>query len=272
MVRALLCLFVLLASAGAVDNPSWRRPFPPHRIADNLYYVGTEDLACFLITTPEGHILINTGLEDSTAGILGGIRMLGYKPEDVKILLTMQAHYDHVAAMQEIQRLTHAKVFATEADTPVLEDGGRSDPSLGKAYWFKPIKVDHQLRDGEVIRLGGAELTVITTPGHTKGSVTYTMTALDRGRKRSVAIANMGSVIMPLVGNAKYPKIVQDFEQTFAKQQRLSPEIWVAGHASQYDMQAKHKAGTFVDPAGYKQAVAGYEAKFREQLARERGK
>lgn len=252
-------------------NESWRRPFPPHRIAGNLYYAGTEDLACFLIATPRGHILINTGLAGSTPLIRASMRTLGYRLEDVKILLTMQAHFDHVAAMKEVQEISHARVFATEADAPVLEDGGRSDPYFGKAQWFAPVKVDRRLRDGEVIGLGGTELTVMTTPGHTKGSVSYRMTVMDQGRKLSVAIVNLNSVVMPLVGNSKYPRIVADYEESFARQKALTPDIWVAGHASQYNMQAKWKAGSFVDPEGYQRAIAEYERAFRARLAEESG-
>lgn len=268
MIRVLLLLTLPVAAALAQQNASWSRPFPAHRIADNLFYVGTEDLACFLITTPEGHILINTGLAGSTPLIRQSIQKLGYRLEDVKILLTMQAHFDHVAAMSEVQKLTGAKVFATEADAPILEDGGRSDPSFGKSAWFEPVKVDRRLKDGEVIRLGGVELKLISTPGHSKGSASYWMATTDHGQKRSVAIANMGTVVMPLRGNPKYPNIAQDLARSFEKQKRLSPDIWVAAHASQYRMQEKLKAGSFVDPEGYKQAIDRYERNFREQFAK----
>jgi metallo-beta-lactamase class B len=266
---ALPSILVLGLLAGQAIE-SWRRPFPPHRIAGNLYYVGTEDLACYLITTPQGHILINTGLADSTPLIRASIQKLGYRLEDVKILLTMQAHFDHVAAMREIQEISHAKVFATEADAPALEDGGKSDPYFGKAQWFAPVKVDRRLHDGEVIGFGGTELTVMTTPGHTRGSVSYLMSVMDGGQKRSVAIVNISTVVMPLVGNPKYPRVVDDYEQSFAKQRKLTPDIWVAGHASQYNMQEKWKTGSFIDPEGYKRAIAESEQAFRARLAKER--
>lgn len=128
-----------------------------------MYSVGTEDLPCFLLTTPEGHILINTGLAGSALLLRASIRKLGFRLEDVKILLTMQAHFDHVAAMKEMQQLSGAKVYATEADAPALEDGGRSDPFLSSRDWFAPVKVNGRLKDGDVVRLGGAELNVILT-------------------------------------------------------------------------------------------------------------
>jgi metallo-beta-lactamase class B len=269
MFRALL-LLSLCAFAFAQPNPAWKRPFPAYKIAGNLYYVGTEDLACFLFTTPEGHILVNTGLVDSTPLIRESFKKLGFRLEDVKILLTMQAHYDHVAAMKEIQGISGAKVFITEPDAPVLEDGGKSDPFLGPEFRFAPVKVDRRLKDGDIVSLGGTELKAILTPGHTRGSVSYATTLLDGGQKRSVLLANMNTVVMPLVGNSKYPRIADDYARTYDIQRRLSPDIWLAAHASQYDMAAKMKAGSFVDPQGYKNAVEQYHTMFNETLTKER--
>jgi metallo-beta-lactamase class B len=262
-MKCMLRVLVWLSLAGvafAQENPSWSRPFPPHKIAGNVYYVGTEDLACFLLTTPEGHILINTGLAGSAPLIRASIQKLGFRVEDVKILLTMQAHFDHVGAMKEIQRVSGAKVYATGADAAALEHGGR----------FAVVKVDRRLMDGEVIRLGGTGLRVILTPGHTKGSVTYSTTVLDGGVRRSIVFANMGTVVSKLVGNSEFPQIAEDFERSFEKQKQLSPDIWVAAHASQYGMAEKLKAGSFVDPQGYKAAIERYEKAFREELEKER--
>jgi metallo-beta-lactamase class B len=264
----LLLLSVGLAAFG--QQESWKRPFPSHKIAGNLYYVGTEDLACFLITTPDGHILVNTGLADSGPLIRQSVQKLGFKPEEIRILLNMQAHYDHVAAMAELQKLTKAKVYATEQDAPVMEDGGKSDPFLREQYRFAPIKVDRRLKDGDTVRLGGTELHVHLTPGHTKGSVSYSMTVTEKGKKYKVLLANMESVVMPLVGNPKYPGIAGDYERAFKVQKALTPDSWVAAHASHYGMAAKYKAGSFIDPDGYRNAVERYERLYREQLARER--
>ena len=269
MFRTVLFLLLPLLVL-AQDNPSWRRPFPGHRIAGNLYYVGTEDLACFLFATPSGHILVNTGLTDSTPLLRESFRQLGFRLEDVKILLTMQAHFDHVAAMAEVQRVSGAAVFATEADAPVLEDGGKSDPFLTcKECRFAPVMVKRRLHDGEIVELGGTSLRVISTPGHTRGSVSYETTLVDGGQRRDVVLANMGTVVMPLVGNSKYPRIAEDFARSFAVQKKLSPDIWVAAHASQYRMAEKRKTGSFVDPDGYKKAIDRYEADFRTTLAKE---
>ncbi|HEX3879348.1 MAG TPA: subclass B3 metallo-beta-lactamase [Bryobacteraceae bacterium] len=270
MFRPLLPL-LMCATALAQVNPSWSRPYPAYKIAGNLYYVGTEDLACYLFVTPAGDILVNTGLSDSTPLIRASMRSLGFRLEDVKILLTMQAHYDHVAAMSEVQKITGAKVDITEQDAPVVEDGGKSDPYLNQPqYQYAPFKVDRRLKDGDVVSLGGTELKVILTPGHTRGSVSYSTTLMDGGQKRNVLLANINTVVMPLVHNPKYPGIAKDYERSYQVQKQLSPDIWLAAHASQYKMDAKRKAGSFVDPEGYKAAIEQAYTQYRETLEKER--
>jgi metallo-beta-lactamase class B len=273
------CLLALCASVRSVsaEEESWRKPFPSHRVIGNVYYVGTSELACFLITTPAGHMLINTGLVDSVPLIRAGIQKLGFRIEDVKLLLTMQAHFDHVAGMAEIKRLTGARMLATEQDAPLLEDGGKSDFFLGKKYWFTPVKVDELIKDGQKIQLGGVEVTAHLTPGHTKGSVTYTLQVVEGGRKYNVVIANMASIVVEkLLGNPKYPNMAADFAKTFEVQKSLPCDVFLSAHASQYGMHGKYKPdaaynpSTFVDPEGYRAAVAGYEKAYTEQLARER--
>ena len=249
----------------------------PHRIVGPVYYVGTYDLACFLITSPQGHILINTGLADSTAQIRKNVETLGFKLSDIRILLTNQAHLDHVAAMAEIKSLTGARMFATEADKPVLEDGGASDFYLGKEYTFKPVKVDVVLKDGMEISVGSVGRVVLrahVTPGHTKGSVSYSMVIRENGRIYNVVIANIPTTIgAKLVNNPKYPGIAQDYERSFRVLRALACDIFLAGHASQYRLQDKYKGkydpDAFVDPEGLKRAVAESEAKFRAQLKQE---
>jgi metallo-beta-lactamase class B len=144
------------------------------------------------------------------------------------------------------------------------------DRRLGEQYRFAPVKVDRKLKNGDSIRLGGTEMRFHLTPGHTRGRVSYSMNVVDNGAKYSVLIANMGSVVMPLAGNAKYPQIAEDFANSFRVQRALKPDIWVAAHASHYDMQRKHKAGSFVDSEGYRQAVERFEKLYLERLERER--
>ena len=268
MRSAFLSIFLCAATIG--QREKWETPYPAHKIAGNLHYIGTADLACFLIATREGNIVINTGLAGSVAQMREGARSLGFQLEDTKILLIMQAHFDHTMGLAEIQKLSGAKMFATEADAPVLEAGG--DNSFGTSNRFPAIHVDRKLKHGDKVKLGDTELSVILTPGHSKGSVTYSMTVVDRGGRRTVLIANMPTVVATLIDNMSYPQIVEDMEQTFKILKTLKPDIWVAAHASQYDMEAKHKAGSFVDPEGYGKAIAKWENLFRERLAQERAR
>jgi len=278
MLRLLL-LFATAICALAQPNPEWTTPFPAHRIVGNLYYVGTYDLTSYLITTPAGNILINTGLEGSEPLIKAGIESLGFQLKDTKILLATHAHYDHMAAMAELKQITGAKFLASDADAALFEDGGKSDYLFtDQKFRFAPVKVDGRLKDGQKISLGGTELTVYSHPGHTRGSVSYGLTIAENGRNYRVLIANMGSINpgTVLVGNKKYPQIADDYARTFRSQKSLECDIFLSSHASQYKLHDKWKPGqayspdTFVDPEGYKAAVAKAEANYLELLAKEK--
>lgn len=272
------CLFLTLGAPGAAQPNDWTRPFPGHRVIGNLYAVGTYDLGVFLITSKQGHILINTALEDSVPLIRRNIEAVGFRLEDVKILLTMQAHWDHTAALAEIKQITEAQMWATAGDAPVLSDGGFSDPHFGGKVSFRPVQVDRILIDGEVIELGETRLTVVESPGHTAGSVSYTMTIREGGRDYAVVIANMGTINAGkrLVVNPTYPGVAEDFAATFRRQKALDIDIWVAAHGSQYGLHKKYKPGqeyspdTFVDPQGFLAAVERLENLYLAQLAAER--
>ena len=271
-------LILVVAAPVAAQNEAWTRPFPGHRVIGNLYAVGTYDLAVFLITSDEGHILINTGVEDSTAQIRENIESLGFRLEDVEILLQMQSHWDHTAALAEIKEITGAEMWATAADAPVLEDGGFSDPHFGGRQSFAPVSVDKVIADGDLIELGTTRLTVIETPGHTAGSSSYAMQVSEGGRDYNVVIANMGTINpgKKLVVDPTYPGVADDFAETFRKQKAWDVDVWVAAHGSQYGLHGKYEAGqdyspdTFVDPDGFLAAVERLEGLYREQLATER--
>lgn len=278
MIRT-IAILALTGCAIAQPKDEWRTPFPAHRIVGNLYYVGTYDLACFLITTPAGNILINTGVDGSAQLIQASIESLGFKLKDTKILLTTQAHYDHVAAMAEMKRLTGARFLATEGDKQVLEDGGKSDPLFtNPESRYPPVKVDGIIKDRQKISLGGIQLTAYSHPGHTRGSVSYGLTIPENGRDYRVLIANMGSINPGtiLIGNKKYPQINDDYAGTFREQKLLDCDIFLSSHASQYRLHDKWKPGqayspdTFVDPQGYKSAVQGAETAYKEWLAKEK--
>jgi len=280
MKRKLLwgALAAMLAQSAVTSPAEWSRPFAAHRVIGNVYYVGTYDLACFLIVTPQGNILINTGLADSAPLLRKSISDLGFKLEDVRWLLTTQAHYDHTAAMAEMKRLTGARVLASQADAVLLEDGGKSDYHFGPEYRYAPVKVDERIADGQKLRLGGVELTAYLHPGHTQGSMSYGLTVAEGGKEYRVLIANMGTINpgVRLLGNERYPGIAADYAMTFARQKALGCDIFLSSHASQYGLHRKYTpgaaydAGRFVDPEGYRRAVEEAEAKYRRQMADER--
>ncbi|MDX1384399.1 MAG: subclass B3 metallo-beta-lactamase [Thermoanaerobaculia bacterium] len=275
---ALLTLFLATSVPLAAQREAWTRPYPGFRIIGNLYGVGTHDLSVFLVATEAGHILINTGLEDSTAQIRENVEALGFRLEDTKILLQMQAHWDHTAALAEIKEITGAEMWATAGDVPVLEDGGFSDPHFGGRQTFEPVQVDRIIRDGDVIELGGTRLTVLETPGHTQGSSSYLMTVSEGGRDYDVVIANMATINpgKKLVVDPTYPGVAEDFAETFRKQKALDVDVWVAAHGSQYGLHDKHQPDqpydpeTFVDPEGFLAAIKRLETIYLEQLESER--
>ena len=278
MHRLLAAAALIAVCPLAAQNPNWTRPFEGHRVIGNLYYVGTYDLACYLITGADGHILINTGLEESAGSIRRSVESLGFQYEDIKILLTMQAHWDHVAAMAKIQEETGAQVFATAEDAKLLESGGFSDWRFGGKQLYEPVGVDRILEHGAMIRLGDTELRVVSTPGHTTGSSSYAMEVSEGGKMYNVFVANMNTINpgVTFVGNKKYPRIIDDFALCFERQKAEKVDIWVAAHASQFGLHDKYQPGDsynperFVDRDGYKAAVSRYEKLYLDQLTAER--
>jgi metallo-beta-lactamase class B len=220
--------FVMLASmlsfwaAGgrqAAFADAWTARTPPVRVIDNIYYVGTMDLASYLITTPAGHIVIDTGVKGNAEAVSASIASLGFNARDVRIILTTQAHFDHVGAHARMKELTGARVLVSAADAPIVGSGGKGDYLFGPDYYFPPTTVDGIVKDGESLRLGGVELLAHLTPGHTRGDTTWTMKARDEeGTLRNVVFAGSTSVNpgTRLVGNAEYPEIAQDYQRAFA--------------------------------------------------------
>jgi metallo-beta-lactamase class B len=277
--RILILLFALTGSLSAQTPAEWTEPVPAHRVIGNVYYVGSKDLASFLITTPQGDILINSNLVSSPALIQKSVEQLGFRFSDIKILLISHAHYDHCAGSARIKQLTHAKYMVMDADVPVIEDGGKSDFQYSKSadMQFPPAKVDRVLHDGDEVRLGGVVLVAHKTPGHTKGCTTWTLKVVDKGRSYNVVIVGSPNVNSgyKLVDNKTYPQIAQDYEQTFRVLKALSCDVFLGAHGGYYDMQAKYarlKDGSvnpFIDPAGYQAYVADREQAFEDELKKQ---
>ena len=182
--RVLVLVLAVAASAFGQGNPDWTEPFPPFRIAGNLYYVGSKGLANYLVTTPHGNILINSDLEANVPMIEASVEKLGFKFKDTRILLISHAHWDHDAGSAMIKEMTGATYMVMDADVPVVESGGKTDFEYGNspAFLYRPTKVDHVLHGGEEVRFGGTVLVAHLTPGHTKGCTTWTMEVTERGK------------------------------------------------------------------------------------------
>ncbi|HKB13112.1 MAG TPA: subclass B3 metallo-beta-lactamase [Vicinamibacterales bacterium] len=268
--------------AAAQNDPDWTRPFPPFRIVGNVYWVGSYDLSTYLITTPQGHILINTGVGDTAKQIKASVEQLGFKLSDVKILTATHGHFDHVAGLAELKRMTGARLLVSEQDKELLESGGKADFRFGDTPGarFEPVKVDATFKDSDQISVGGTVLTAHHHPGHTKGATSFTLDVPDGGKTYRVVIANMGSINpgVTVSGMPKYPTIGDDYARTFKAQKDMSIDVFLASHASQFKMHDKYKPGDpynpdrFVDPQGFKAAVAQLEKTYQDQLARERAK
>lgn len=281
-------VFVLFtALGGAAQSKSyradWNQPATPHQVIGPVYFIGTTALASFLITTRSGHILLDPGFEESVPLIKNSMRALGFKYEDIKVLLNSQAHYDHAAGLALIKRETGAQLMAMAADVPLLESGGRGDFLFGDDYPFPPVKVDRRLRDGDVIELADVRLVARHTPGHTKGAATFVTNAVDRGRAHQVVFATSTTVNQgtKLIDNPKYPNVVSDWERTYAILESLAPGVWVSAHTNVFDMTgklARRKAASgagnsganpYVDPTGYRTFLATSRQRFAALLKEE---
>jgi len=258
-----------MAPLAAQDSRSeWSKPFPPHKVIGNVYFVGTVNLGSYLITTPEGHILINTDFEETVPVIRAAVEKLGFKFTDIKIILGSHAHGDHMEGDAMAKELTAARVMAMEQDVPALKKmmpGGKEHP------------IDRVLHDGDEVKLGGSVLTAHLTAGHTKGCTTWSMKAAEAGRTYDVVIVcsvgwNPGYV---LVNNKDYPQIADDYMRSFATLRKLPCDIFLAAHIAFYDLEAKYpKLGKgpnpFLDHTGYLAYIDLKEKQFNDELARQK--
>jgi len=279
-MAGVLALFCALSfSARLMADASWTTPFPPHRIAGNLYYVGSADLASYLVVTPRGLILINSSLETSVPLIQKSVEQLGFRFGDIKILLISHAHNDHCAGSAQVIKLTGAKYFVMDGDVPVVESGGKADFDYGakSENWYPPAKVDRVLHDGDTVRLGGVVLTAHKTAGHTKGTTTWTMDEQQGGRTLHVVIVGSPNVNpgYVLVGNKAYPQIAADYAHGFQVLKALPCDVFLGAHGGYYGLKEKYarwKQGdheAFIDPDGYKAYIAEREQEFEAELKRQ---
>jgi metallo-beta-lactamase class B len=279
----ILCLFsnLKILAQKLVPPPfvtkEWQMEYKPFRIVGNLYYVGTYDLACFLITTPKGNILINTGLAESVGSIKSNVESLGFKFSDIKILLATHAHFDHVAGMADIKEMTGAQMMIHERDAQGLADGGNSDFVFGgKGSMFRPVKADRLLHNNDTVRLGDMELVVLNHPGHTQGANSFLFNVRDDKRSYQVLIANMPTMQdqTNLAGMTGYPDIAKDYAYTIDALKKLKFDIWLSSHATQFRLHQKRKPddaynpAVFFDREGYDKTLGNLEKAYLQRLKR----
>ena len=220
----------LTAEQRAQFHGPYGQPEEPFRLIGNIYYVGAKNIASYLITTPQGHMLVDTGTTEMTPVITGNVEKLGFRLRDIKIMLSSHAHFDHIGGHAAMKKLTGARVMAIRQDADALEAGKDLSP-LGDEGWT-PVKVDRVLKDGDTVRLGGTTLRASWAPGHTPGCTVWTTSVPDAGKTYSVAIFGCGgpNAGVKLVGNQRFPTLVDDTLASFRKLKMLKPDIYVSGH------------------------------------------
>ncbi|MBS1809211.1 MAG: subclass B3 metallo-beta-lactamase [Acidobacteria bacterium] len=280
-LAVVLLLFLPLTStpSGAANLQfpvkEWNHPFKPFRLIGNIYYVGTSNLACFLIQTKAGLILIDTAMQESAPIVRGNIESLGFKLTDIKIMLASHAHFDHVAGHADMKKATGAKVYASKADAVIMESGGKK--GFHPVGDYKPIKVDKLLNDGDVVTLGEVKLKAHLTPGHTEGNTAWTTTVEENGKTYNVVFAPSMSINpgVLMVNNPTWPKVAEAYGKSFQVLKSLPCDVFFGPHAPFFAMEEKVRRmkpgqpNPFIDPEGYQKFIAGYEKAYQEQIKRE---
>jgi metallo-beta-lactamase class B len=265
--RLLVLVFFCASFLAAQGNTDWHREFPAFKIAGNLYYIGTADLAVYLIHTPQGNILINSNYKRDLPLLKKSIAQLGFKYGDTKIILISHAHGDHDEAVGLIQKETGAELMVMAADVPEVESKAKGRPAA---------RVNRALHDGDSVELGGSKWVAHLTPGHTRGCTTWTSQVQEGGRKLNAVIIGSPNVNpgYHLVGNKTYPSIAQDYVKTFAVLKSLPCDIFLGAHGSYFDLKTKYEnrgsGNPFIDPDGYKAYVASKETEFRTEWERQK--
>lgn len=279
---AIIWGFSLVVSAQkSAGDRAMNEPMEPFKIIGNVYYVGASDVTSFLITSPQGHILIDAGFAETVPQIKANVAKLGFKLEDVKVLLVNHAHYDHCGGLAEIKRLTKAKLYASPPDAPVLADGGKSDFWFGgDKILFEPVKVDEILKNGQEIRVGANVLKTYFTFGHTKGATSWTMDASENGKKyKLIFTSSLTTLDYPLVNNKKYPNIAKDFADSYKTLGKLNPDIFLSSHGQFFELKEKAaklrenpSVNPFINPSEYKLFIKEISDDFYEKLRNEKAK
>ena len=261
-------LALAFLAPGVFAQPAgWNDPFPPHKVMDNLYYVGTKELASFLFVTPQGNILMNSDYETSVPVIQASVEKLGFKFSDIKILIAGHAHPDHVGGDNLVKELTGAQVVVGRVDAEKTKDfhpKGKEHP------------IDRLIDDGETVTLGGTTLTAHMMPGHTRGCLAWSTNLKENGKTYYAFIeCSLNGQFLQSLDN--YPGMIEDFRATYKKARTFPVEVFLSSHASFYGLAEKYAKlqtrgpgdpNPFIDPEGYKAHVAQYEKTFEAALAK----
>ena len=261
-------------AANSHGPASWFKPVAPFRIIDNIYYVGTEGLASYLIVSSQGAILLDATTEENVPQIERNIEKLGFKVSDVKILLNSHAHWDHSGGLAKFKADSGAKLMASNPDIPALEAGQHEDGNENGATKMTPVKVDQVIADGEKIRLGNILLTATLTPGHTQGCTTWSMTATVKQKPLAVIFPCSISVAGNyLVDNDANPDIVAEYRKSFDRLAGMKADIVLTFHPELNDLHGRHANGdAFVDTAALGRIVADARKAFDEELKKQAAK
>ena len=275
LIASAALAFASAAQAQSAPPAEWTTPQAPFRIIGNTYYVGTQDLAVYLITSPKGDVLIDGALVQTVPQIEKNIAALGFKLSDIKLILNTHAHYDHAAGIAQLKKDSGATFDASAADKPILEIGTISFGPTASVH-YPPVTVDHVVKDGETVGVGDIKLTAHLTPGHTPGCTSWTWPVVENGKTYKVIdICSVSVAGNPLVNNTAYPRIVNDYRASIAKLKAMHADVFLAPHAGFYDPQgklaARKKGGPnpFIDSTALQSFMAKAEAAFNTELARQ---
>lgn len=236
----LISLLLLASYAGAQTPASWTTPVKPVRVVGNIYYIGTEELASFLLAGKEGLVLLDAPMDENVDLILRNVRELGFDPAKIRVLLNSHAHLDHAGGFAAIRKKTGAKLYMTASDAQLAARGGRNDFAFGDRLAYPPVTADVIIEDGQVVRLGEIAMTAMVTPGHTKGCTTWRTIAMHRGKPVDVLFqCSLTAPGYKLVGNDQYPDIVDDYRRSFDRLRKLEPDVFLANHASFFGLARK---------------------------------
>lgn len=257
------------------EERTWNEPVEPFRIAGNVYYVGAREVTSYLIATPAGHVLVDSGFAETVPQVLANVRTLGFDPKDVKWLLISHPHYDHVGGIADLRDATGASIAVSAADAEQAKNGGKGDFQWGDRFTYRAFTAARLLLDGDTVALGGTTLTANVTPGHTRGCTSWSTPVTEHGKPLHVVF--VCSITFPgykLAGNEAYPRIADDYRDTFRRLAAMPADVFLAAHGSFFRLMEKRAAlsrnpeqNPFVDPQGYRAHVEQKRQEFEQRLA-----